>query len=795
MSYELAPISSLRPALSTDSAYTSNEIDFVHNFEVSEFSIQTDATSLGSSTAPLLEPSASRASTSGFSDHFLKPSLHRKKTTWQTYYQGWHVWATVCAVITGAVFIINTILTIWASRKYGVNGGLGTIFKGSCKRSERLSLWLHLAINILSSALLSASNYCMQCLSSPTRGELDKAHRRHIWLDIGVPSVRNIWRISRSRMALWFLLAFSSIPLHLLYNSAVFSALSAREYDIFAVSPGFANGSFFNETAVPADFDNRPCFNGNYSKSAWNSSSSLRSQSSSCSQRRFPHDEMVSFASQAFRDIKNGTRWQRLEKKDCIQQYGTDFVSTRGDVLVVSSFLNDSFSVGWISSSIPTQPSQPESSYGWICSLYPETFPNLADTCVDVNYVLQRADEWKINTSPYYPAESTSYSNYFEQYGEIQVDHCLSQPVEEKCKLQFSLSIMIVVIICNFIKFVCMSVMQHQHRLPPLVTLGDALTSFLDDPDPTTQDSCLASKDHFRKHKWGKDDIKWHPKRSYWFTAASPTRWLVCNLLCLLAIIISGVMLGKGLKNSQLGDTSLGGLWRLGFGAVTGQSLVNLHIQGNSGLLATILIANAPQLILSFLYLTYNSLFTCMLLGKEWSDYAYQRKPLRVTSPIGKQRSTYRLQLPYSYGIPLLVLSGVLHWLVSQSIFLARITAINRHEQEDAAYSVSTCGYSCIAIITVIFLGSLALIFGNLNGFRRYRDGMPLVGSCSAAISAACHRPENDVDAAVLPVKWGAVEGTEKVGHCCFTSLEVTPPVKGQIYKGLSCGGAKRKSK
>lgn len=494
---------------------------------------RTDTASLGSSTAPLLEASASRASASEFSDYFSKPSLHRKRTKWQTYYQGWHVWATACAVITGVVFIVNTVLTIWASRTYGVSGGLGTIYKGSCKRSESLSLWLHLAINILSSALLSASNYCMQCLSSPTRGELDKAHRRHIWLDIGVPSVRNIWRISRSKTALWFLLAFSSIPLHLLYNSAVFSALSAREYDVFAVSPGFANGSFFNETAVRVDYDDKECTGVNYSNSSSNSNQSVDFYPPYCDPPgiTFPHDEMLSFASQAIHDIKNGTRWQRLEKKDCIKQYGTDFVSTRGDVLVVSSSLNDSFSVGWVASAIPTQPSSPESSYQWICYSYPETYPPRAGSCVDVNYVLQRAEDWKIRN--YVPSTTTSslYSNYFEENQDIQVDYCLSQPAEERCKLQFSLSIMVIVIMCNFIKLVCMSVMQRQHRSPPLVTLGDALSSFLDDPDSTTQESCLASRDHFQKQKWGKDDIKWDPKRSYWFTAASAKRWLVCNLL------------------------------------------------------------------------------------------------------------------------------------------------------------------------------------------------------------------------------------------------------------------------
>lgn len=210
-----------------------------------------------------------------------------------------------------------------------------------------------------------------------------------------MPSVRNIWRISRGRAALWFLLAFSSIPLHLLYNSAVFSALSAREYDVFAVSPGFANGSFFNETAVRVNPDDKGCTGVNYSNSSSISNSSLGLQSTDCSLfgYSFPHDEMLSFATRAIRDITNGTLWQRLEKKDCIRLYGTDFVSTRGDVLVVSSSLNDSFSIGWVANALPTQPSSPKSSYQWICDLYPETRPPSADSCIDVSYVLQHAED------------------------------------------------------------------------------------------------------------------------------------------------------------------------------------------------------------------------------------------------------------------------------------------------------------------------------------------------------------------------------------------------------------------
>lgn len=44
-----------------------------------------------------------------------------------------------------------------------------------------------------------------------------------------------------------------------------------------------------------------------------------------------------------------------------------------------------------------------------------------------------------------------------------------------------------------------------------------------------------------------------------------------------------------------------------------------------------------------------------------------------VTYPKGQQRSTYYLQLPYRYVIPLMILLVAMHFLTSQSIFLARL--------------------------------------------------------------------------------------------------------------------------
>lgn len=156
---------------------------------------------------------------------------------------------------------------------------------------------------------------------------------------------------------------------------------------------------------------------------------------------------------------------------------------------------------------------------------------------------------------------------------------------------------------------------------------------------------------------------------------------------------------------------------------------------------------------------------------------------------MGKQRSSYRLQLPYIYGIPLLIISGTLHWLVSQSIFLARIEVFDANGAELSNRSIYICGYSSIAIITVIALGSVVVIGGIINGFRRYDAGMPLAGSCSAAISAACHPKQQDEDMSVLPIKWGAEKknmsvDVKSIGHCSFSSFEVDMPMAGERYAG-----------
>ena len=82
------------------------------------------------------------------------------------------------------------------------------------------------------------------------------------------------------------------------------------------------------------------------------------------------------------------------------------------------------------------------------------------------------------------------------------------------------------------------------------------------------------------------------------------------------------------------------------------------------------ILANLPQLILSICYLAYNGLLTRIFSEFEWAGYSQVYKSLRVTQRKGEQLSTYRLQLPLHWSIPLLVISTVLHWLFSNCLYI-----------------------------------------------------------------------------------------------------------------------------
>lgn len=142
---------------------------------------------------------------------------HSQAKTWRTWrsQRGVVLWG--CFLTTSSVAVINLILAIWTWLHFETTSdGVVELYRGGCTVVKRANFLAHIVINVLGTLLFGASNLTLQILVAPTRSEVDQAHAKGIWLDIGVPSVRNLFGISKFRVILWSFLAITSIPIHFL---------------------------------------------------------------------------------------------------------------------------------------------------------------------------------------------------------------------------------------------------------------------------------------------------------------------------------------------------------------------------------------------------------------------------------------------------------------------------------------------------------------------------------------------------------------------------------------------------
>ena len=205
-----------------------------------------------------------------------------------------------------------------------------------------------------------------------------------------------------------------------------------------------------------------------------------------------------------------------------------------------------------------------------------------------------------------------------------------------------------------------------------------------------------------------------------------------------------------------------------------------------SGPLFNAWLANLPQIVLSFCYLALNGICTSMAGAQEWNGIAQTRKGLRVTRPTAKQRSTYFLQLPYRWAVPLILTSGILHWLLSQSLFFVRLVVVDQDNNAVEEKSKTACGYSALSFAVFLAVALVLTCAVGIAGLRHMQQRMPAAASCSLVISAACHPSEDEArDAYLKKVKWGVVEDINGEGyaHCSITAGKLKKVMVGEKYR------------
>ncbi|KAK0862416.1 hypothetical protein LTS02_007174 [Friedmanniomyces endolithicus] len=349
--------------------------------------------------------------------------------------------------------------------------------------------------------------------------------------------------------------------------------------------------------------------------------------------------------------------------------------------------------------------------------------------------------------------------------------YCLAEQSQGLCTVSFSGTILAIVVACNIVKLSCLIATAFALDFEPLATVGDAVASFLDRPDAVT-----AGVGPLSSHKARQSESNSQGMLMKDGTRSVAVKKEALGPSCGLTLFI----IGQRPPGAEFMNISA--IWTSGLGsAIAGESASarSLVVGGN---VFTPLLANA--IAVSFVYLFYNSVFTSMLLAHEYSSFARTRKPLRTSNPVGSQKSSYWLQLPYRYIVPIMTAMAVLHWMIGRSLFLVQI---NMYNQWGARYDgTNAIGYSLLAIIFALVVGGMLILGIVAMSCRTLESGMPLAASCSLAISAACHPNAGDEDAALKSIMYGvetAGQLDEKgCRHAAFSSRKVEHLADGVTY-------------
>lgn len=614
-----------------------------------------------------------------------------------------------------AIVIIGAVI----HSGYRQGDHIADLMYGRAPIISRWSTVLHLLINVASTVLLGASNYTMQVLCSPTRLDINKAHTTSNWLDVGLLSFRNLRAIPRKRAALSLILAFSSIPLHLFYNAAIFQIATFNEYSISIV--GYMSPEFFKLNTTSPDY-----------------------------------------------------LWRFTDNRHWKRTYDTEYVSEHGDLFLV---------VDEAAFSITSSHNPLNMSEYWPIEIQ-------KGQQATIRNVTKKSNDW-ISFEVFAQNAQKEFTSSYPT--SVHVEKAFAKVVQPQSRIQISLDFMIVVIVFNALKLAIMVWVLTTDKNDYLVTLGDAVSSFLERPDPITRRQCMLDKENmlmkigqFPYHVKGEEEIvrrrfderspgKWLPQTQRYFASLGKDRQMIFAILFGITVSANIIMpffggLGDNYAEMRSWGTSSDDILPFGSNPILNAWIVNL-----------------PQLILSFSYIVLNGICTSMASAEEWNNFARTRKGLRVTKPSGAQRSTHFLQLPYKWAIPLLITSTALHWLLSQSFFLVRLDVINREKVVVPESSKSACGFSRLSL-WIFFVVALILVCAiGLVGLRRMKQKIPFAASCSLVISAACHPVTGEVEPHLKDVKWGVVGEEVESGfaHCCITSMHTLRKelVRGRIYR------------
>lgn len=471
-------------------------------------------------------------------------------------------WRRAVLFNTIAVSILTTLGIAFLAWSVSKGSGLDAshiIFEGDCSSTKAVNMWLHLALNVCSTGVLASSSFFMQIMTSPTRRDVDTSHKYSIPLTIGVPSIPNLFHVSKLKATFWVLLFITSFPIHLLFNSAIFSTqYFGADWHMTIASEGFTNGAqYFGPGAVLWRAGAPNSITDDAQSEPYNPDREAIENTYEESHYRDLYGAIANitlyfdYSSNVSTSIKhaadNSRRWKRLEVPECLSQYlyCSPRTELRDIVLVVKShnssrgyMVPENNVAGWTWQTIMGHMSASEAAQWslhvpanesnslWFAAdckttnAY-NTISHLSDGCkqtcngaVGINNT--RSSPKSVGSIPsnftfdFFP-DLEGYSktdlhdmnwNFFwpglsdRNAAMLDLEYCLAEQRSVTCKVAILNASLMTVILCLFIKtIVCIGFMATSLKEEPLVVPGDAIASFICVPDQQTRGICTLDQD------------------------------------------------------------------------------------------------------------------------------------------------------------------------------------------------------------------------------------------------------------------------------------------------------------
>lgn len=368
----------------------------------------------------------------------------------------------------------------------------------------------------------------MQAWAAPTRADVEQIHESGGTADIGIISMSNVFHIRPKRLIMWTIMLVTALPLHLVYNSAISSTTSRPSYNVVVVSPEFLT----HPVEVPPT-----------------------SAVPEVSVHRQTHDNMTHGL---LFDLRNTSQWREVDVLTSAERDLRTKASSYGGVVLVADQKS--------TRATKNKTSEPASGILYQGIVKASLFSDLgADWMREITVMRKSSEDPGAYKDPRWETEERQNifaftKDVFSQEYLMQVDrqgffwgqlcyfdmdlptpedaHCYfedylattnrsspSTPVfrvrgkmfvrriDPKCRLLAEPVFWWLTTICNLVIAACLSSMAWFYRSAPLVTIGDAIDSFI--TEPPSPDSKMIPRSSCIYH---------HPSLTNIFRPALPPR-------------------------------------------------------------------------------------------------------------------------------------------------------------------------------------------------------------------------------------------------------------------------------